>query len=120
MSHPHHREVGRASDKSQWGIPEDDECHVFCGLEAQQPHEVAASNQVWAVTDDLSRPFGTRGELLARFFPPALGSSDWHGHPVGKESPGTVRSAPPAVITAWETAGLIKHALARKLRKQAV
>lgn len=79
---------------------------------------MATPSQVWAVAVDLTQPFGTRGEVLARFLPPPSGSVDWHGHPVGKGSPGTTKTAPAAVIASWEANGLVSHALAKKLRKQ--
>jgi len=106
--------------KSIWAIPDDAECHVFCRLEVEEPARVALPEEVWAVANDITRPFGTRGEVLARFFPPQVGSSDWHGHPVGKGSPGTVKTAPSDVIGAWEASGQVSHALAKKLRKQVI
>lgn len=51
--------------------------------------------------------------------PPQTGSVEWHGHPVGRDSPGTVKGAPGEVITSWESSGHISHAFAKKLRKQA-
>jgi hypothetical protein len=109
-----------SSTKSIWAITDDTECHVFCHTEVQEPLRVAQPEQVWAVAGDVSQPFGTRGEVLARFFPPQVGSADWHGHPVGKGSPGTVKTAPADVIEAWEASGAISHALAKKLRKQVI
>lgn len=120
FSHPHHRDATMSGTKSLWVVSDEAECHVFCVVEQQQPTTVALSDQVWAVAGDVTRPFGTRGEVLARFFPPQSGSTEWHGHPVGKGSPGTVKTAPPAVIAAWESSGLVTRALAKKLRKQVI
>lgn len=107
-----------SATKSIWAVADDVECHVFCDTESRESAKVAAPSQVWAVATDLAQPFGTRGEVLARFMPPQVGSADWHGHPVGKRSPGTTKTAPGDVIVAWEASGLVSHALAKKLRKQ--
>jgi hypothetical protein len=109
-----------AAAKSIWAIPDDAECHVFCRMESEEPVRVSVPAQVWAIASDIAQPFGTRGEVLARFFPPQTGSSDWHGHPVGKGSPGGVKTAPADVIAAWESSGVVSHALAKKLRKQVI
>lgn len=106
--------------KSIWAIPEAAECHVFCQMELEEAARVSVPAQVWAVASDVAQPFGTRGEVLARFFPPQVGSSDWHGHPVGKRSPGALKTAPADVIAAWEASGVVSHALAKKLRKQVI
>lgn len=118
FSHPHHRDRGMSNTKSIWAIADEVECHVFCDTETRESAKVAAPSQVWAVASDLTQPFGTRGEVLARFLPPQAGSADWHGHPVGKGSPGTTKTAPADVIADWEASGLVSHALAKKLRKQ--
>lgn len=118
FSHPHHRDRGMFRTKSIWAISDESECHVFCDTERREPTKVAAPSQVWAVASDLTQPFGTRGEVLARFLPPQSGSTDWHGHPVGRGSPGSTKTAPAAVIASWEASGLVSHALAKKLRKQ--
>ena len=109
-----------AAAKSIWAIPDAEECHVFCRMELEEPVRVSAQAHVWAVASDVAQPFGTRGEVLARFFPPQSGSTDWHGHPVGKGSPGSVKTAPADVIEAWESSGVVSHALAKKLRKQVI
>jgi len=109
-----------SATKSIWAISDEAECHVFCDTETRESAKVATSSQVWAVSIDLAQPFGTRGEILARFMPPQIGSAEWHGHPVGRGSPGTTKTAPADVIAAWEVSGLVSHALAKKLRKQVV
>lgn len=107
-----------STTKSIWRINDDAECHVFCHTEVQESARVALTQPVWAVASDVAQPFGSRGEVLARFFPPQVGSTDWHGHPVGKGSPGTIKTAPSDVIEAWEASGVVSHALAKKLRRQ--
>jgi len=109
-----------SSTKSIWAITEDDECHLFCDAEVREAVAVAIPAQVWAVASNIARPFGRNGEVLARFIPPQSGSTDWHGHPVGAGSPGSIKTAPSVVIKIWQDNNVISRAFAKKLRKQAL
>lgn len=120
FNHPHHRGQAMASAKSIWCIGEDEECHLFCQAENTQVSRVRKAQEIWVCSGDVRTPFGSRGEIVARFFPPQVGSTDWHGHPVGKGSPSKTKSAPPDVISGWRADGTISRALAKKLRKQVI
>lgn len=120
FNHPHHRDSARVSTKSLWCISEDEECHLFCQAEATQASLVMTAQEIWICSGDIRARLGSRGEIVARFFPPQTGSTDWHGHPVGKGSPSKTKSAPPNVISDWQAAGIISRALAKKLRKQVI
>ena len=118
--HPHHRERSFSSQKSIWTLSEDDECHLFCSIESDLAVDVVPVSEAWAVTSDIRQPFGTRGEVVARFLPPSEGSLEWHGHPVGKSSPSRLKSPPPQIVEQWEQQGRISRALGKKLRKQVI
>lgn len=120
LCNPSHRDSSLSHLKSQWSVSEEVECHVFCLAEGREPQTVAESIQLWTFAENLRKPLGTRGEVVARFLPPASGSSEWHGHPVGKGSPGGVKTAPLDKIEEWESRQLISRAFARKLRKRSV
>lgn len=120
LCHPHHRSSARAGQKSQWVVTFDAECHIFCLEEFANPTGIDSAGEVWSIVKDINRPLGTRGEILARFYPPSAGSREWHGHPVGRGSPGGIKTAPTSVVNEWAASGRIQRALAKKLRKQSL
>lgn len=119
VCHPHHRDASLRRKKSQWAIPEDAECHVFCRAEVASAATVAAGKTTWYVANNAAEVFGANGERLARFLPPSAGATDWHGHPVGAGSPGRLYRKPPkATIAAWEKDAVISRAIAKKIRQE--
>jgi hypothetical protein len=105
--------------KSQWeaSIREVDECHLFCGAEAANSSAVAAREDLWIFSGIDGPAFGSQGELFVRFMLRSGGSTAWHGHPVGKNSPSVVKSPPKTWIDAWAAGPSATRAVAKKMRQ---
>ena len=113
----YHRPGAHRTDKSEWKISRDDECHTFC--EATDRGWADGDGNRWYV-DAEARELGTRGERVATYPNPNSGST-WHGFPISGVSGAVARRRVPAqVLRTWEHEQATTRGLLMKLWKRTV